>query len=238
MNKNNLLIACKSRALSVDEKEQLEQLLTQLLSPRKRLLKATLNTLVLLGFLLFVLLMLSGIVSYFAEQNLLLAAIYKLPYLQTFAVLISACYALFSSYRWINNMDNDYPLIVKDLKDDLVVDETYYVQDVCRFQEPEYGGFIYFLKISEQDVFVLYDYASQSSNGQTKDANDNPLAIGRSLTLSRAAQSRCYLNYHFGGEIVVITNSYAINLSPDKWPLGLSWCSYSWSQLHSEFSKK
>jgi hypothetical protein len=235
MKKNNLSIVnstriSSKRASTSEEIEYLEQLLQQSLNPRKRLLKAILNTLVMWGGLLLVLLLLSGIANYFAQDNAQLTSLLSISGLQEFLIASSASYALFSTYRWITTSENAYPLILQDINNALMLDETYYVQEVCRFQEPEMGGFIYFLKISEKKIFVVYDYQSQGNS-------DRFFLLQQSLILSYAPHCGQYVSQCFKGDPIAVSKTHSLTVPPEQWPLSNTWLILSWAEIVSTFSQ-
>ena len=227
----SLITTHLKRENKAEEVEYLQHLLQRALSPRKRTLKAILNTLVMLGGTLVALLLVSGVASYLTPYSEYLRLLLNFAYLQELAITASSCFALYSSYRWLKSEENNYPLILQDITEAQVFDETYVVLDVCRFQEPKMGGFIYFLKISAQDIFVVYDYQSQTESNQV-------LLILNQLTLSRAPHSGFYVSQRFQGQAVALSATYPITLPPEKWPKPDSWLSLSWSDLESSFNQK
>lgn len=236
MIKNKAQIASHKRAMSTDEQQQLEYLLTESLSPRKRRLKAILNTFVVWGALLFALLMLSGLFSYLALQSPIFSNILLFPHLQLIAVLTTALIAIASTYLWLKKLENLYPLILQDLQSLNIIDESYIIQDVCRFQEPQHGGYIYFLKVSEQAVFVIYDYQSQSVDQNINKLTESPFLVLNKLMISSAALSGYCLKYTLSGHIVAISATYPLTLPPENWPLSETWSSTSWSKLAKVYS--
>jgi len=230
MKQNNLLLASTKRASSADELDYLHHLLREAASPRKRLLKAILNFFVLWGALLLGLLFASGVLSYLATGNELLTSILSFSGLREVAIVISASFALLSTYRWLKAWENPYPDILQDINDKKVIVETYVVQDMCRFQEPELGGFIYFLKVSEQAVFVIYDYQSQTEN-------DAVFLVKRNMQLSLAPHCKKQLGQEWQGDDIFVSATYPLTLPPENWPQPETWLSVEWSQLPSFFSE-
>jgi hypothetical protein len=227
----NLTSASSTRASTAEEIEYLKHRLQQTLSPRKRLLKAILNTLVMWGGALLGLLLISGVASSLAHYSELLSQIISYSGTKKLVIVGTALYALFSTYRWLTTTENTYPLILQDITDATVVDETYPIQAVCRFQEPEMGGFIYLLKISEQAIFVLYDYQSQTKP-------DNVFLIQDKLILSKASHCDHYVKRQFTGEPLIVKNTYPLTLPPEQWPVPNTWLSMSWLDITSYFSQK
>ncbi|PKF60692.1 hypothetical protein CW745_14280 [Psychromonas sp. psych-6C06] len=224
MSQSDLSVSSVARASTAEELDYLQHLLQRAMTPRKRLLKATLNFLVLWGFSLLGLLMVSGIASYLAQYSQILTNFLALPYLAWLSVIASGCYASFSSYRWLQKLDNPYPLILKDINTQQVIEETYHVQAVTRLQEPEFGGFIYCLKVDEKAVYVIYDYESQSNKKHV-------FPVFETLILNRALHSGHYLSHQFKGQPLVCSETLSLALPPDKWPLPETWLPQTWSNL-------
>ncbi|WP_022943085.1 hypothetical protein [Psychromonas hadalis] len=231
MKKNDLIVASTTRASTVNELDYLHHLLKKAVRPRKRYLKAILNVLVLWGFSLLGLLLASGLFSYLAHYSTMLSSLLNLPMLKEVLIFTTGCYALFSTKKWLAEWENPYPLILQDIQCAQVEDESYFVHDLCRFQVPELGGFIYFLKISEQAVFVIYDYQSQ-------DDVNHAFLVQKKLTLSKAPCCDHYLEYVFTGDGVALSATYPLTVVPEEWPLPDRWLALPWSQLRPTFSPK
>lgn len=231
MIQNDLIASRETRATTEDEVEYLQHLLNAAPSPRKRVLKGALNFLVLWGFSLLGLLLASGLFNYLAKSNANITSALAFPYLKELLIVVTGLYALYSTNKWLSGWDNPYPNILLDMNARQVSDETYPVQAVCRLQEPEFGGFIYFLKISEQVVFVTYDYQSQHEP-------NSELVIKDKLILSRAPHCKNYTKQVYSGEQLFLSGTYPLILPPEKWPLPDSWLSLSWSQIVTIYSQK
>jgi len=229
MKQNELIVSAHRRQSTRDELDHLRRLLKGEMSPRKRYLKAILNSLVAWAGLLILAMLLSGVLGYFAQRNTALASLLALPGLTFIVVVSTAIYALLNSYRWLHKMGNQYPDIVRDIEIQEVVEECYCVQQVIRFQEPTLGGFIYFLKISECHTFVLYDYQSQHNNNHL-------FPLKTQLTIYRAPYSDHLLGHHFSGEENTVVASYPLTIPPKQWPLDNHWISVPWSQLVLTYS--
>ncbi|MCP4326137.1 MAG: hypothetical protein GY787_30730 [Alteromonadales bacterium] len=85
----------------------------------------------------------SGVFSYLADENELISSLIASPRIKELAIVASGFYALFSTYRWLQALDNSYPDILQDINNEIVIDDTYLVEDVCRFQEPEQRGYLF-----------------------------------------------------------------------------------------------
>src|SRR5947209_8610360 len=85
--------------------------------------------------------------------------------------LACAFLSVVSSVRWIKRWPDTRPDLRADLKGGQVVEECYEFTAAKRFQEPEHGGLIYFMRTTDDKVLVLYDHESQDLGVQ----DENPL---------------------------------------------------------------
>ena len=67
-----------------------------------------------------------------------------------FGIAVPVCliYAVISSARWIRGWYDYRSLLRADISDQKVEEEHYVFTETKRFQEPEHGGLIYFLRTS------------------------------------------------------------------------------------------
>ena len=90
-----------------------------------------------------------------------------------------AVFAVVSSIRWVGSWRDVRPSLRADLDTGIVVEELYEFTAAKRFQEPEHGGLMYFLKTTDDKVLVLHDHESANLGVATK--------ILWEVTLSREA---------------------------------------------------
>src|SRR5215475_3116071 len=83
--------------------------------------------------------------------------------------LLCATYSIFSTLRWIKDWRDVRPGLRADLESGEVAEEHYEFTAAKRFQEPEHGGLMYFLRTTDDKVFVLFDYESQGLGAEGKD---------------------------------------------------------------------
>src|SRR5437763_11138033 len=87
------------------------------------------------------------------------------------AAPLCAIVAALSSVRWIRAWPDPRPQLRDDVALSRVHEERYVFSEAKRFQEPEHGGLIYFLRSNENEVFTVFDDESQSLGVDDK----NPL---------------------------------------------------------------
>ncbi len=222
----------KQRAINEDELAYLEMLLASVLNPRKRLLKTILNLLVVWSFSLIGFTIAWFIASFALQQGWQIDISVTSSagvYIKWAGIIFSGLYAIYSTTRWLAELPNQYALITQDLQQATVNEQTFKVSDVVRFQEPELGGYIYFLQI-EQKVLVLYDYQSQEE-GESSD-----FVVKGNIHRGQAPESGFYFEPQFSGETVNVSASYKLTLKPEEWPEPDSWCKTPWHELKAKYA--
>lgn len=153
-----------------------------------------------------------------------------------FLSLITGLYSLFSTIKWAKNWTDHRPALRSDVEGGLVVDNTYEVSEVKRFQEQEHGGLIYFLRMNDNKVLTLYDYESvelQMEGNNPLQSNFKPC---NKLRIVEAPKTGYFISQEFSGEELLLSEPIDLLSSPDKWPEGESWCNIPWNELESRLS--
>ncbi|WP_028866171.1 hypothetical protein [Psychromonas aquimarina] len=224
--------AAVTRKMNASESEFINSLLQSMPNGRRRLLKAALNTAVfwLLSMLAFGLawLVLTWAVGLFSTLEIGLNSSYGV-WIKYSGVFICAFYALSVTLKWLQEWPDHRGALLKDKAAGVVIDEHYQVAEVKRFKEPQYGGLIYFLQMSDKKVLVVYDYESQTEQGST-------FTVKSSLQISRAPASGYYIKQSFSGAVVAPCATFALSIAPDLWPEPDSWCDIAWHELESRLS--
>ena len=145
-------------------------------------------------------------------------------------------YASYSSFIWVKAWPDDRKALRQDIGGGKVIDERYKVTDVMRFQEPEHGGLIYFLRLDDDRLLVLYDHESMELEMDGKGALASSFKPCRDLHITRAPNTGYFLNQEFSGEQVPLLDPIDLTVSPDHWPEPESWCQIPWSELKSRLS--
>ncbi|RPI76187.1 MAG: hypothetical protein EHM45_13690 [Desulfobacteraceae bacterium] len=118
-----------------------------------------------------------------------------------------------------------------DLEDGQVVEESYRFTAAKRFQEPEHGGLIYFLRTTDDKVFVLYDHESQDLGVNSEDPLKSRFEPHAELTLVRAPKSKIVISKQFSGALLDAGAPRDLSIAPDQWPEPEEYCSIKWDNL-------
>ena len=113
----------------------------------------------------------------------------------------------------------------------MVLEERYRFVDAKRFQEPEHGGLIYFLRTSDDRVFVLYDYDSQDLGVQGLDPFSSSFRPKRELAIVRTPDSDMVISTEFFGEEFTISETSELRVPPEQWPESETYYDAQWSDL-------
>ena len=151
----------------------------------------------------------------------------------------AACagYAIYSTIRWLRS-SRDYRLLARlDLADGTVFEERLTFVDVRPFQEPEHGGLIYFLRATDDRVFVVYDHESQDLGVEGKDPLSSPLRPRSELLIVRAPNTRLVITKTFAGHELAMAPIRELAAPPREWPETDEFCSVPWSDLEGRYAR-
>jgi hypothetical protein len=126
--------------------------------------------------------------------------------------------------------------LVADLSSETVEEKTLNIVDAMRFQEPEHGGFLYFLRTSDERVYVQFDYESQDLGVDGQDPMLSKYSPRTVLKIIRAPQSGHILASDFSGDPVRISQTKKLKAKPRKWPEPDTFCKIPWSRLASAYA--
>ncbi|TEW55954.1 hypothetical protein E2R68_02355 [Psychromonas sp. RZ22] len=229
----------KSRTLSEQEKNHLTQALSSLPVPRKRYLKAALNTSVFWVFSLAIFCIVwfisSLLIAAFTEFDIGISSDYA-KHIFPIIILIAGFFAINSTKKWLATSENDYALVKADLKAQQVVLDTYQVIESKCFKEPEHGGLLYFLLLKAPHnettkVRAIYDYESQKKDPDIKSL----LSITHQITICTAPQSKLVVSNQFSGQAMGKISYFALTTEPENWPQPNSWVNSDWHTLQQKF---
>lgn len=153
----------------------------------------------------------------------------------TAAALLCAAYSIFSTLRWINDWRDIRPGLRADLETGEVAEEHYQFNAAKRFQEPEHGGLMYFLRTVDQKVFVLFDYESQGLGAEGKDPLATEIPPCENLLLVRASHGEIVLSQNFSGVALEVGDPIELSVGPSKWPEWDCYCDVKWEELEQRF---
>jgi len=160
------------RALTMMEQDTLQAYLSRLPTSSVRFRRAIANALVHWAVTLLVFVVAWYVAAWLAKKLTRVSFGWKsswaLPILAVGASS-SGAFAVLSTLRWMRDWRDVRPLVLRDLNRGVATEEALLVTAAKRFQEPEHGGLIYFLRTNDDRVFVLYDYESQDRGVQGQD---------------------------------------------------------------------
>jgi len=228
-----------TREFTEDEKGFLVNLLDNSPSGFKRLKKVFENFAVIWAASLLVLVLvwvvLVWLVNFFVVFDYGFKSDHSIKVIIFFS-LITGLYSLFSTIMWAKNWTDLRPAIRSDIEGGLVVDKTYEVSEVKRFQELEHGGLIYFLRMNDNKVLTLYDYESVGLQMQSSNPLQSNFKPCDKLRIVKAPNTGYFISQEFSGEKLPLSEPIDLSSSPDKWPEGDSWCEIPWNELESRLS--
>jgi hypothetical protein len=155
----------------------------------------------------------------------------------TVGALLCGAYSIFSTLRWIKDWRDIRPGLRADLESGEVAEEHYEFTAAKRFQEPEHGGLMYFLRTVDNKVFVLFDYESQGLGAEGKDPLTTEFRPCEKFLLVRAPSSEIVLSQNFSGAEVEVGAPIELSVGPSKWPEWDCYCEVKWEQLEKRFGK-
>jgi hypothetical protein len=104
-------------------------------------------------------------------------------------------------------------------------------KEAKRFQEPEHGGLIYFLRSTENEVFTVYDHESQTLGVDDKDPLLSSYRPQADLLVVRAPGSGFVLKSQSSGAELSVGPPLELTVKPAEWPEAECLCPIPWEQL-------
>jgi hypothetical protein len=153
-------------------------------------------------------------------------------------VLGSAVIAVLASTRWVQSWRDYRPLFHADLENGRVIEEHYRFSDVKRFQEPEHGGLIYFLRTDDGRVLTFFDYDSQDLGVRAEDPLKSAFVPRTHYTIVRAPRSALVIEKRFSGEPLPIGAPLPLTAEPGEWPDSDVNCEIPWHELERRLSSR
>lgn len=225
----------KLQMMTEIQQAYLKQILSTLPTPKKQFLKAALNTavfwvLTLVGFCILWFIC-SLLVNTFTKQDIGINSDYA-RHIFPATIVLSFIFSLNSTRKWLNNSNKLYHLITADLTTNQILTETYNIIAVKRFKEPQHGGLVYFLKLPEDKVRVIYDYESQNNDSDSGAL----LTIKSQLTIATTLHSNIVVTNQFSGSLFTDINDFELTLPPAQWPMSDTWQHVEWETLETIYS--
>jgi hypothetical protein len=153
-------------------------------------------------------------------------------------VLSSALIATVASTRWIQSWRDYRPLFHADLESGRVVEQHYRFIAAKRFQEPEFGGLIYFLRTDDDRVLTFFDYGSHELGMRDEDPLRSGFVPRTDLTIVRAPRSAFVIEKRFSGEPLATDAPLPLTVEPGEWAESDMSCDIPWDQLEARLSSR
>ena len=154
------------------------------------------------------------------------------------ATLGCALYAIISSIRWVKKWPDPRKDYQADLDSGQVIEEIYQFTAAKRFQEPEHGGVIYFLRTTNDEVFVLYDYESQNLGAEGDEPLNSKFQARAELLLVRAPKSGEVIDKQISGAALEVAEPLEIKVGSRAWPEDETYYKIPWDELEKRLGRK
>ncbi len=169
-------------------------------------------------------------------RKLMQAEIGKTTDVAAWVAAICAVFATVSSVRWVKSWPNRRPSVEADLADGRVTEERFHFVQARRFQEPEHGGLIYFLRAEDDTVMVLFDHESQDLGVQGEDPLKSSFVARSNLLMVRSPRSLIRPRQTNVGDVLDAGAPAVLTLEPSRWPDDEELCDISWTELDARLS--
>lgn len=222
------------RAATPEERAALEKILALAPSSAARLKQGVVNGLMLWGMTSLGLIALWLVLGWFAGRGLGVDLGVGSPTTRAMvALIIVSCgvFAALSSRRWLRSVPDPQAQVRADLAAGQVREERYVFDAARRFQEPEHGGLMYFLRSAEDEVFPVHDHESQHLGAQGQDPLQSHYRPRAELLVVRAPGSGAVLLSQASGVPLAVGAPMALAAGPEAWPEAGELCGIAWSEL-------
>jgi hypothetical protein len=225
------------REMSGPEREFLSETLRTVPGPVQRWARGTQNAVVLWAVSTLFLILIWLAFAWGARQ-LLHVEIGRTSVVAAWGAAVCAAFAIVSSIRWVKSWPDARPLLQADLESNRVAEEHYQFVAARRFQEPEHGGLIYFLRTSERNVMVFFDHESQDLGARGEDPLKSSFEPRSELLMVRAPRARFIIDKQFSGEVLDAGEPVPLTLDPHSWPDSEEYCEIPWDELDARLSSQ
>lgn len=223
------------RTMTAPERAFLEQQLRQLPGPATRWFRGIQNA-VLLWAVSTMSLVLLWLAFAWGARKLMQVEIGKTSDVAAWAAAICAAFAITSSVHWVKSWPNRRSSVEADLAEGRVTEERRHFAQARRFQEPEHGGLIYFLRADDGAVMAFFDHESQDLGARGEDPLTSSFAPRSDLLTVRAVHSRYVIEKQFSGDVLEAGSPAALTLEPSRWPDDGEPCDIPWAELDARLA--
>ena len=138
--------------------------------------------------------------------------------------------------KTLRNSKERVRAIEADLASGMVEELALRIVEAIRLQEPEHGGFLFFLRTTDERVYVQYDYESQNLSVDDQDPEESSYLPRETLSVTRTRNEGRVLASYFNGQPVPIVQKGTLSMKPKRWPEPDTFCSTPWTGLMSEYA--
>lgn len=128
--------------------------------------------------------------------------------------------------------------IEKDLAESILKVSEYPVYEVKVFEEPEHGGFIYFVRTFGDKVLALFDSESQDLSIDGKEPKNSTYKIRKKLQIFRAPNSNIIVKEQFDGDFVEIPEMELFTGNTKIWPEHAGFVKCKWTNISVKYGDK
>ena len=97
---------------------------------------------------------------------------------------------------------------------------------------------MYFLRTTDDKVFVLFDYESQDFGAQGEDPLKSKFQPCTELLVARTPKTGVVLNQRFSGALLDAGDPYELSIPPQSWPESETYCKFRWDELEKCLTRK
>lgn len=225
------------REQSASEKAYLEDLLSKLPTGRRRTRETIENFFVMLAVLTLIGVLIWAAIGWLApkvvDSQIGWSSKYAIPIVLSI-VVVAAIYSAYSTTHWMQSWPDSRQPVRDDLAAGLVSEEHLTVLEAKLLQDPEHGGFIYFLRADDDRVLVIYDHESLDLAMADEDPMGTSFEPQSRVTVVRAPQSGFTIKISFSGEDIDVHGPTEISAPPDKWPEDEKFSPIPWEQIEQQ----
>lgn len=227
------------RSCTIDERAELERILSSMPSPARRWALGAANAIVMWSVLMLGVVIVWLLLAWVARKFAAVEFGWDSPHAQWvlgLGTLVAAAIALVSSVRWVRRWQSPASALRRDLAGGKVLEEHYRFSAAKRFQEPEHGGLLYCLRTADDRVLVLFDHESQDLGVEGQDPLKSSFSPRAELLLARAPRTRLVLGRHFCGAVLDAGAPLELTARPSRWPDPDECSKYKWDDLEKRLA--
>ena len=152
--------------------------------------------------------------------------------------IVLLCFG-FLSFEIIRRETPDKALrnkINKDLSAGVLEIIEYEIKSLKVFEEPEHGGFIYFLLTADDEVLVMYDSESQDLSIDDQDPMSSSFLPRRMLKISKTIYSDIIVSEEFLGDLIEFPELEVMTAKTSIWPEHGKIVRCKWDKIESKYA--